>query len=54
MKLLRVGEFGKEKPAVLLGDGRTVDVSASVRDYDSAFFESGGVSPCSVRICTGS
>ncbi len=43
MKLLRVGEFGKEKPAVLLGDGRAVDVSASVRDYDSAFFESGGL-----------
>jgi 2-keto-4-pentenoate hydratase/2-oxohepta-3-ene-1,7-dioic acid hydratase in catechol pathway len=43
MKLLRVGEFRKEKPAVLMPDGRLVDVSAQVRDYDSAFFESGGL-----------
>jgi 2-keto-4-pentenoate hydratase/2-oxohepta-3-ene-1,7-dioic acid hydratase in catechol pathway len=43
MKLLRVGEFRKEKPAVLLTDGRVVDVSSQVRDYDSAFFESGGL-----------
>lgn len=43
MKLLRVGEFRKEKPAVLLGDGRIVDVSSKVRDFDSAFFEEGGL-----------
>ncbi len=43
MKLLRVGEFGKEKPAVLLADGKCVDVSAHVADYNGAFFESGGV-----------
>jgi 2-keto-4-pentenoate hydratase/2-oxohepta-3-ene-1,7-dioic acid hydratase in catechol pathway len=43
MKLLRVGEFRKERPAVLLGDGRVVDVSSKVRDYDSAFFEDGGL-----------
>jgi 2-keto-4-pentenoate hydratase/2-oxohepta-3-ene-1,7-dioic acid hydratase in catechol pathway len=43
MKLLRIGEFGKEKHAVLLGDGKVVDVSAHVADYDGAFFESGGV-----------
>jgi 2-keto-4-pentenoate hydratase/2-oxohepta-3-ene-1,7-dioic acid hydratase in catechol pathway len=43
MKLLRVGEYRKEKPAVLLGDGRVVDVSSKVRDYDSAFFEDGGL-----------
>ena len=43
MKLLRVGEYGKEKPAVMLGDGRVVDVSSQVRDYDGAFFEGGGV-----------
>jgi len=43
MKLLRVGEFRKEKPAVLLGDGRVVDVSSRVRDFDSAFFEDGGL-----------
>ena len=43
MKLLRVGEFRKEKPAVMMPDGRVVDVSSKVRDYDSAFFEDGGV-----------
>jgi len=43
MKLLRVGEFRKEKPAVMMPDGRIVDVSSKVRDYDSAFFEDGGV-----------
>jgi 2-keto-4-pentenoate hydratase/2-oxohepta-3-ene-1,7-dioic acid hydratase in catechol pathway len=43
MKLLRVGEFRKEKPAVMLGDGRVVDVSSKVRDFDSAFLEEGGL-----------
>ena len=43
MKLLRMGEIGKERPAVLLPDGRVVDVSSEVRDYDGSFFESGGV-----------
>ena len=43
MKLLRVGEFGKEKPAVMLSDTKVVDVSAHVTDYNGAFFEGGGV-----------
>jgi len=43
MKLLRIGDPGKEKPAVLLGDGKVVDVSAHVANYDGAFFEGGGV-----------
>jgi 2-keto-4-pentenoate hydratase/2-oxohepta-3-ene-1,7-dioic acid hydratase in catechol pathway len=43
MKLLRIGEVGKEKPAVLLPDGRAADVSAFARDFDGAFFEGGGV-----------
>jgi len=43
MKLLRIGDFGKEKPAVMLGDGKFVDVSAHVTDYNGAFFESGGL-----------
>jgi 2-keto-4-pentenoate hydratase/2-oxohepta-3-ene-1,7-dioic acid hydratase in catechol pathway len=43
MKLLRIGDPGKEKPAVLLGDGKVVDVSAHVSNYDGAFFEGGGV-----------
>jgi 2-keto-4-pentenoate hydratase/2-oxohepta-3-ene-1,7-dioic acid hydratase in catechol pathway len=43
MKLLRLGEFRKEKPAVMMSDGRVVDVSSKVRDFDSAFFEDGGL-----------
>jgi 2,4-diketo-3-deoxy-L-fuconate hydrolase len=43
MKLIRVGEPGRERPGVILGDGRRLDVSACVRDYDEAFFESDGV-----------
>jgi 2-keto-4-pentenoate hydratase/2-oxohepta-3-ene-1,7-dioic acid hydratase in catechol pathway len=43
MKLLRIGDVGKEKPAVLLGDGKVVDVSAHVSTYDGAFFEGGGI-----------
>ena len=45
MKLLRVGEFGKEKPAVMLSDTKVVDVSAHVTDYNGAFFESGVAGP---------
>jgi 2-keto-4-pentenoate hydratase/2-oxohepta-3-ene-1,7-dioic acid hydratase in catechol pathway len=43
MKLLRVGEPRKEKPAVLAADGRAWDVSSHVLDFDGAFFEAGGV-----------
>lgn len=43
MKLLRVGEARKEKPAVLAADGKAWDVSSQVLDFDGAFFESGGV-----------
>ena len=43
MKLLRVGEREKECPALLREDGKVVDVSEHVKDYDSAFFEGGGI-----------
>ena len=43
MKLIRFGEPGKEKPGLLLDDGRRVDASAAARDYDEVFFESGGL-----------
>lgn len=42
MKLLRIGEPGRERPAVLV-DGRARDVSAVVRDFDGAFFAEGGL-----------
>lgn len=43
MKLIRFGERGREKPGVLLDDGRRLDLSSVVRDFDEQFFESGGV-----------
>ena len=43
MKLIRYGRPGAEKPGLILEDGRRVDVSAVVRDYDEAFFAEGGV-----------
>jgi 2-keto-4-pentenoate hydratase/2-oxohepta-3-ene-1,7-dioic acid hydratase in catechol pathway len=43
MKLIRCGDVGRERPGVLLDDGRRVDVSACSADYDEAFFESGGL-----------
>jgi len=42
MKLVRVGQAGRELPGVLLTDGSIIDISASGIDYDEQFFESGG------------
>ncbi|MEO9805019.1 MAG: fumarylacetoacetate hydrolase family protein [Reichenbachiella sp.] len=39
MKLIRYGEPGSEIPGVLLENGKKLDVSAFVQDYDEAFFE---------------
>jgi len=43
MKLIRFGEPGREKPGVLLEDGKRLDVSAAVADYDEAYFGGGGI-----------
>src|SRR5678816_779154 len=44
MKLIRFGEFRKEKPGVLLPSGQRKDCSAHVRgDYDRDFFQEGGI-----------
>jgi len=43
VRLLRIGQLGEERPAVLVGDSAHVDVSDVVRDYDAAFFEGGGI-----------
>lgn len=42
MKLIRFGEAGKEKPGLLI-DGKRLDVSAHVRDFDEKFFEEDGL-----------
>jgi 2,4-diketo-3-deoxy-L-fuconate hydrolase len=44
MKLIRMGEVGREKPGVLLEDGTRIDVSGFGADYDEAFFADGGIS----------
>lgn len=43
MKLIRFGQPGKEKPGLVLPDGRRVDTSAFGSDYDEKFFESDGI-----------
>ncbi len=43
MKLIRFGELNKEKPGVELEDGRRLDVSGFVNDFDERFFEEDGI-----------
>jgi 2,4-didehydro-3-deoxy-L-rhamnonate hydrolase len=43
MKLIRFGDPGRERPGLLLPDGRRVDASTVIRDYDEAFFEGDGL-----------
>jgi len=42
MRLVRIGEFEKEKPALLI-DGKYFDVSAHVSDYNEIFFGTNGI-----------
>lgn len=43
MKLLRVGQQGHERPAILLDEENYLDLSSEVHDYNEAFFASGGI-----------
>ena len=43
MKLIRVGDPGRERPGVLLKDGTRIDVSGCVADFDEAFFGGDGL-----------
>ena len=43
MKLIRYGETGNEKPGLQLDDGRLVDTSSIVNDYNEEFFASSGL-----------
>ena len=43
MKLIRFGERGSEKPGILLNDQTRLDASGFGRDYNEAFFASGGL-----------
>lgn len=42
MKLVRWGLNGEEKPGIWV-DGKMLDVSTHIRDYDAAFFAGGGL-----------
>ncbi|UCH82056.1 MAG: fumarylacetoacetate hydrolase family protein [Nitrospiraceae bacterium] len=44
MKLFRFGEPDKEKPGIMLPDGRKFDVSSFGEDYDENFFATDGLS----------
>jgi 2-keto-4-pentenoate hydratase/2-oxohepta-3-ene-1,7-dioic acid hydratase in catechol pathway len=43
MKLIRVGDAGRERPGVLLDDDRRIDASGFGADYDESFFAGDGV-----------
>ena len=43
MKLIRYGNPGAEKPGLILEDGRRIDVSSAVPDYDESFIGAGGL-----------
>lgn len=43
MKLIRFGPLGKEQPGVELKEGKRLDVSQFIEDYNEAFFGSGGI-----------
>lgn len=43
MKLFRFGERDQEKPAVLLADGKRIDVSAFCPDFNEEFFATDGI-----------
>jgi 2-keto-4-pentenoate hydratase/2-oxohepta-3-ene-1,7-dioic acid hydratase in catechol pathway len=52
VRLLRIGEFGAERPAVL-HDGTLYDISGVVRDIDGAFFSGDGVSLVAAALAAG-
>src|SRR5213592_5046615 len=43
MKLIRFGAPGRERPGLILPDGRRIDASSVAADSDEAFFASGGL-----------
>jgi len=43
MKLIRFGDTGKEKPGLILADGRSIDASGFATDWDEEFFGGDGL-----------
>ena len=52
MKLIRIGPDGREKPGLLLNDGRRIDASLVTDDYNEHFFEQGGLAKLQAWIDT--
>jgi hypothetical protein len=53
MKLIRFGSTDLEKPGLILDDGRYIDVSDVIPDYDESFFASGQLGRIRI-LCTES
>ncbi|QKW17736.1 fumarylacetoacetate hydrolase family protein [Kitasatospora sp. NA04385] len=53
MKLLRIGPAGEERPAVLAEDGRLLDLSGVVPDFDRDFFATGGLDRVRAAVAAG-
>jgi 2-keto-4-pentenoate hydratase/2-oxohepta-3-ene-1,7-dioic acid hydratase in catechol pathway len=53
MKLVRWGLNGEEKPGIWV-EGKMLDVSAQIRDYDAAFFAGGGMQQLTTALETHS
>jgi hypothetical protein len=53
MKLLRVGEPGREIPAVRSDDGRILDISELTADVDGAFLAGDGVERVRAALAAG-
>lgn len=43
MRLMRIGEAGRERPVVMLDGEQYIDVSDAVADFDERFFREGGI-----------
>lgn len=51
--MIRFGEVGREEPGVLLADGRRIDASGEFKDYDEAFFATGGLEVLQAWVAAG-
>jgi 2-keto-4-pentenoate hydratase/2-oxohepta-3-ene-1,7-dioic acid hydratase in catechol pathway len=53
MRLMRVGDVGRERPVLLIGDGRHFDLSPVTADIDRDFFARGGLAEVSRAVESG-
>lgn len=53
MKLMRIGDSGAEKPAIMLDDGRVADISGFVSEIDGAWLASGGPDALRAKLAGG-